>query len=44
MSTIKNGQISLNCNFKKIIKGPETSLEYPTLSQKLGRNVCHTAH
>ena len=31
MSTIKNGQISLNCCFNKIIKGPETSFQSPAL-------------
>ena len=44
MSTIKNGQISLYCQFNKIIKGPWTSFQSPALSQKHARNVCHTAH
>ena len=44
MTTIKNGQISLYCHFKKIIKGPGTSSQSPALSQKHVRNVCHTTH
>ena len=44
MSTTKNGQISLYCNFNKIIKGPLTSFQSAALSQKHVRNVCHTGH
>ena len=44
MSTITNGQISLSCHFNKIIKGPGTSFQFPALSQKHVRNVCHTTH
>ena len=44
MSTIKNGQISLYCHFKKIAKGPGTSFQSPALDQNYFRNVCHTAH
>ena len=44
MSTIKNGQILLNCHFNKIIKGPGSSFQSPALIQKHVRNVCHTAH
>ena len=44
MSTIKNGQISLYCYFKEIMKGPGTSFQYPALSQKHVRNVCHAPH
>ena len=44
MSTIKNGQIPVYCNFNKIIKGPETSSQSPAWSQKHVRNVCHTAN
>ena len=43
MSTIKNGQISLYYHFNKIIKGPGTSVQSPTLSQKHIRNVCSKA-
>ena len=39
MSTIKNGQISLYCNFNETIKGPGTSSQSPALSQKHVRNV-----
>ena len=44
MSTIKNGQVSLNCHFNKIIKEPGTSSQSTAFSQKHVRNVCHTAH
>ena len=44
MSAIKNGQISLCCHFKKIIRGPGTDFQSPTLSQKYAKNVYHTAH
>ena len=44
MSTTKNGQIALYCHFKKILKRPGTSFQFPTLSQRHDRNVCHTAH
>ena len=40
----KDGQISLDCHFNKIIKGPVISLQSPALSQKHVRNICHTAH
>ena len=40
----KDGQISLDCHFNKIIKGHVTSLQSPALSQKHVRNICHTAH
>ena len=43
MSTIKNDQISLYRYFNKIIKGSGTSFQFPALSQKHIRNVCHTA-
>ena len=43
MSTIKNDQISLYCNFNKIIKEPGTSFQTPSLSQKHVRNPFHTA-
>ena len=43
MSTIKNGQISLYCDFNKIIKGPVTSFQSPASSQMHIRNACHTA-
>ena len=42
MFSIKNAQISLYCNFNKIIKGPRNSFESPALSQKHVRNVCYT--
>ena len=35
MSTIKNGQILLYCNFNKIIKGPGTSFQFLALSQNM---------
>ena len=41
---MKNSQISLYCQFNKIIKGPGTSFQYPALNQKHIRNVFHTAH
>ena len=41
MSTIKNGQILLDCHFNKIITGPETSFQSPALNQNHVRNVCH---
>ena len=44
MSTIKNDQISLYCNFNKVIKGPGTTFQSPSLSQKHVGNICHTAH
>ena len=44
MSTIKDGQILLFCYLNKIIKGPGTSFQSPSLSQKHVRNVGHTAH
>ena len=44
MLAIKNGQISLYCHFNKMIKGPVTSSQSPTVSEKHVRNVCHTAH
>ena len=44
MSTIKNGQILVYCHFNKITKGPRTNFQYPLLSEKHVRNVCHTAH
>ena len=44
MSAIKNGQISLYCHFNKIMKGPGTSFQYPTLMQKHVRIFCHTTH
>ena len=44
MSTIKNGQILLYCHFNKIIKGPGTSFQSPTLSQKHVRNVFFKIH
>ena len=44
MSTIKNDHISLYCHFNKIVKGPETSFQFPALSQKHVRNICHTVH
>ena len=44
MSTIKNGQSLLYCHFNKIMKGPGTSFQSPALSQKLVRNICHTAY
>ena len=34
MSTIKNAQISLYCNFYNIIEKPEISFQSPPLSQK----------
>ena len=34
MSTIKNGQIRPYYHFNKIIKGPGTSFQSPSLSQK----------
>ena len=43
MSTMKNGQILPYCNFSKIIKGPGTSFQSPTLNQKHVRNGSHTA-
>ena len=42
MSTIENGKIFLYCHFNKIIKGAGNSFQYPVLSQKHVRNVCHT--
>ena len=42
MSTIENGKILLYCHFNKIIKGAGNSFQYPVLSQKHVRNVCHT--
>ena len=39
----EKGQISLYC-FNKIIKGPGTSFQSPTLSQQHVRNACHRAH
>ena len=44
MSTIKNDQISLYCQFNEIIKGPGTSFQSPVVKQKHVRNLCHTAH
>ena len=47
MSAIKNGQVSLYCDFTKIIKGLGTSFQSPALIQKYVRNVCQhtsTAH
>ena len=35
MLTIKNVQMSLHCRFNKIIKGPGTSFQSPSLSQKM---------
>ena len=42
MSTIKNDQISLYCNFNEIIKRPGTSFQSPALGQTHVRNPCHT--
>ena len=44
MSTIKNNQILLYCNFNEIIKEPGTSFQSPAFSEKHVRNVCDTAH
>ena len=44
MSAIKNGQIWLYFNFNKLIKGPRTSFQVPTLIQKHIRIVSHIAH
>ena len=49
MSTIKNGQISLNYHFNnyhfnKTIKDSGTSFHSAVMGQKRARNVCHTAH
>ena len=44
MSTIKNGQISLHCNFNEIIKEPGTSFQSTAFRQKYVRNVCQTVH
>ena len=44
MSTIKNGQILLYCNFNKIIKEPGTIFQSAAFNQKHVRNVCDTAH
>ena len=43
MSTIKNDQILLYCDFNKVIKEPGTSFQSPTFRQKHVKNVCHTA-
>ena len=44
MSTIKNDQISLYCNFNKLVKEIGTSFQSLVLRQKHVRNVCQTAH
>ena len=44
MSTIKNGHCSLYPHFNKTIKGPGTSFQSPSMSQKHARDVCHTAN
>ena len=44
MSASKDGQISLYCHINKIIKGPGTSFQSPTLTQTHVGNVCRTAH
>ena len=44
MSAIKNGQISLYCNFNKIIQGPGTSFQSAELSQENIRNVYHISN
>ena len=43
MVTIKNGKTLLYCHFNKI-KGPGISFQYPVLSQKHVRHICHIAH
>ena len=45
MSTIKNDQISLYCQFNEIIKGPGTSFQSPVVKQKHVRNfvIQHTS-
>ena len=30
--------------FNKVIDGPGTSFQFPTVNQNHVRNVCHTAH
>ena len=42
MSTIENGDISLQCYFNKIIKGPGTSFQSLALKQKHVTNVDST--
>ena len=37
----KNGQISLYCHLIEIVKGPGTSFQSSTLSQKHNRYVCY---
>ena len=44
MATIRNGHMSLDCHFNKIIKVTGTSFQSAVLSQKLVRNLCHTVH
>ena len=44
MSTIKNGQILLQCHINEIVKEPGTSSQSPAFSQKHVGNVCHTAY
>ena len=39
MLIIKNDQISLYCDFNKIIKGPGTSFPSPAVNQNHVRNV-----
>ena len=45
---VNKGQLktvrSRQCHFNKIIKGPETSLRSPALSQKYVRNVGHRSN
>ena len=43
MSTIKNDQTLLYCDFNKIMKGSGTSFQSQALTQKHARNVCYTA-
>ena len=40
---LKVASSGLYCCFHKIIKGPGTGFQFPALSQKHVRNVCHTA-
>ena len=44
ISTTKNWQTSLYCQFIKIIKGPGTSLQSLASGQKHVRNVCYKIH
>ena len=44
ISAPKNWQVLLHCHFIKIVKGPGTSFQSPTLSQKHVRNVCYKIH